>query len=313
MRDSHSQGSSSPTAGPTLRNKKQLVAAENLEHTCKCSHPILYSPKDHHVPEYMRYSFITEGYRMNLSFLKSTLSLFKIHNETMNIWTALISFLVFLWIGISMIFFGSEEMTFWEKASYVVYASTAIYTFLGSLLYHWFNCISHDHHDCLLRMDISGIGFLICGSYYPPIYYAFQNHSAFGILYLTCITIGCILTSMMLLFPRFSEERYSLFRVGVLGSTALFGIIPLVHLFFLHDGGLQNPIFYGKLLAVLELYLWYGVAVLFYATKIPERFLPGKFNIVGCSHNWWHLFVFIASYCHYRSCLTTHSIVYISP
>jgi len=276
-----------------------------------CKHAIMYSTPETHVPKYMQYSYIVAGYRMNLSFLSSLSSLFRLHNETFNIWTALISFVVFLWIGVNMIFFVGDEMTFWEKAAYVVYTLSAIYTFLNSLLFHWFNCISHNHHECLLRMDISGIGFLICGSYYPPIYYAFQNHSNFGVFYLATITIGCLLTSMILLFPKFSEERYSMFRVTVLSATGLFGIIPLIHLFFLHEGGLSNPIFYAKVMAVLELYLWYGVAVFFYASKFPERFFkPGRFDIVGCSHQFWHSFVFIASYCHYRSCLSTHSIVH---
>jgi adiponectin receptor len=312
----HSQGSSSPVAGPIRKRNIPVAGQTHHEHkedgACACKKDaILYSTNEHEVPEYMRYQFVQFGYRMNLSFLKSFLSLFRIHNETLNIWTALLSFVVFFIIGIWTIL--DSEMTFWEKGAFLVYTMTAIYTFLGSLLYHWFNCMSHDHHECLLRMDISGIGFLICGSYYPPIYYAFQNHASFGIFYLTCITIGCTLTSAMLFFPKFSQDKYRIFRVGVLSSTALFGIIPLIHLFFLHEGGLSNPIFFAKVMAVLELYMWYGIAVVFYATKLPERFFPGKFDIVGCSHHWWHTFVFVASYCHYTSCLTTHSIVYVAP
>jgi len=200
-------------------------------------------------------------------------------------------------------------MTFWEKGSYVVYTVAAMYTFLGSLLYHWFQCISQSHHECLLRMDISGIGILIMGSYYPPIYYAFRSAPSFGIFYLASISIMCILCSIMLYVPRFSQEEYRYFRVAVLSGTALFGIIPLIHLFYLHEGGLQNIIFYGKLMAVLELYFWYGLAVFFYASKLPERILPGLFDVVGCSHQFWHTFVFVATYIHYSRCLTTHSIM----
>jgi adiponectin receptor len=313
--EQHTEQSSSPIAGSSLHRRN--VAGEDKhpqKGACSCEHKhsVQYSNKDHSVPEFMRANYIIHGYRMNLSFVSSFMSLFKIHNETLNIWTALLSFAVFFGICLRILFGNDDEMTFWEKGTYVVYSLTACYTFLGSLLYHWFNCISQNHFECFLRMDISGIGFLICGSYYPPIYYAFQNQVAYGIFYLTCITIGCMMTSAMLLIPRFSDEKYSLFRVAVLSCTGLFGIIPLVHLFYLHEGGLQNPIFYGKLMAVLELYGWYGLAVAFYASKIPERLFPGKFDVVGCSHQFWHIFVFVATYCHYRHCLTTHSIVHIS-
>jgi len=308
---------SSPIAGEnSLRHRKVAgeYKPEKLHQTsCSCHHaPVSYSTDEHHIPEYMKYHFVHNGYRMNMTFLQSFTSLFKIHNETLNIWTALLSFVVFFVICMRVIFGTSDGMTFWEKGAYVVYTVTAMYTFLGSLLYHWFQCMSKTHHECLLRMDISGIGFLIMGSYYPPIYYAFQSAQGFGIFYLASISVMCVLCCMMLLFPRFSEEKYRYFRVTVLSGTGLFGIIPLIHLYFLHEGGLQNPVFYAKVIAVLELYVWYGLAVFFYASKIPERLFPGKFDVVGCSHQFWHTFVFVATYIHYSRCLTTHSIIHIS-
>jgi len=309
---------SSPIAGSdaSLRHRKhagQTVTEERRESSCSCSHaPVAFSTTDHDVPEYMKYNFVNFGYRMNLSFGQAFLSLFKLHNETLNIWTALLSFVVFFVICVRIVFSTSDGMSFWEKGSYVVYTVTAMYTFLGSLMYHWFQCVSKSHHECFLRMDISGIGFLIMGSYYPPIYYAFQGAPGYGIFYLASISIMCVVCSIMLLVPRFSEERYTHFRVLVLSATGLFGIIPLIHLFFLHEGGLQNPIFYGKVMAVLELYFWYGLAVFFYASKIPERIFPGKFDLLFCSHQFWHTFVFVATYIHYNRCLTTHSILHIA-
>jgi len=270
--------------------------------------PIEYTDKHHCVPSYMKYSFIETGYRMNLTSFESFKSLFKIHNETLNIWTALVSFIVFLVIALRVIFVWGDEMTFYEKAAYVVYSCTAMYTFLGSLLYHWFNCVSHSHHECLLRMDISGIGFLIMGSYYPPVYYAFQRAPMWGSTYLACITIMCVLCSVMFLIPKFSNEKYTMFRVMIFGSTALFGIIPVIHLFYMY--GFNNPIFLRKIFAVGEMYIFYGIAAAFYATKIPERFRPGWFDLVGCSHHFWHTFVFIATVMHYYRCLEVHSIIH---
>lgn len=43
-------------------------------------------------------------------------------------------------------------------------------------------------------------------------------------------------------------------------------------------------------------YLIIITAFLIYYTKIPERWFAGKFDIIGHSHNWWHLFVILTLY-----------------
>ena len=43
------------------------------------------------------------------------------------------------------------------------------------------------------------------------------------------------------------------------------------------------------------MYLLCGIAMFFYVTKMPERLLPaGAVDIVGHSHQWWHIVIFIA-------------------
>ncbi|KAL0482207.1 adiponectin receptor ADIPOR [Acrasis kona] len=292
----------------TIHNRKKTVE-DNVpidDDDTKCNKPIMCSTLSDYIPEYMKYEYILQGYRINISFKDSLLSLFSLHNETFNIWTALISFATFLYIGIDILFI-ERGMSFWEKVAYIVYTCSAIYTFLGSLLYHWFHCIDHSHHECLLRMDISGIGFLIMGSYYPPIYYSFQDVPNIGIMYLTLVTSMCLFCSAMFFIPKFSHDDYRLFRVFVFGCTALFGMIPLIHIFALHLGNLNTIWRVGS--AVIELYLWYGLAVFFYASKIPEKYFPGLFDTIGCSHQFWHIFVFVATVVHYYRCTTTYSMM----
>ncbi|KAL8492056.1 hypothetical protein ACS0TY_023613 [Phlomoides rotata] len=40
--------------------------------------------------------------------------------------------------------------------------------------------------------------------------------------------------------------------------------------------------------------LMYGVGVVFYVTRIPERWRPGVFDVVGHSHQIFHVFVVAA-------------------
>lgn len=40
-----------------------------------------------------------------------------------------------------------------------------------------------------------------------------------------------------------------------------------------------------------------AVAVLFYVTRVPERWFPGQFDCLGNSHNWFHTVVVVSSCC----------------
>lgn len=37
-----------------------------------------------------------------------------------------------------------------------------------------------------------------------------------------------------------------------------------------------------------------GIAFFFYLSKLPERAFPGLVDIVGHSHQWWHVLIFLA-------------------
>ena len=41
------------------------------------------------------------------------------------------------------------------------------------------------------------------------------------------------------------------------------------------------------------MYFICGIAFFFYVTKLPERFFPGLVDIIGHSHQWWHIFIFL--------------------
>lgn len=50
-------------------------------------------------------------------------------------------------------------------------------------------------------------------------------------------------------------------------------------------------------------YLSYSGGVLFYITRFPERFFPGKFDYFGSSHQIWHCFVNMGAYFVYSGIL----------
>lgn len=47
---------------------------------------------------------------------------------------------------------------------------------------------------------------------------------------------------------------------------------------------------------VIGMYILSGIAFLIYIAKIPERWMVGRVDFFGHSHNWWHFFVLAALY-----------------
>lgn len=64
-----------------------------------------------HVPHIMRGTFIEKGYRLNYTWQMCLKSLFRAHNETLNMWTHFIGFLIFFGLLIHTIVYAVEEHT----------------------------------------------------------------------------------------------------------------------------------------------------------------------------------------------------------
>src|SRR5690606_25355693 len=98
-------------------------------------------------------------------------------------------------------------------------------------------------------------------------------------LYVISIMTLSIICCALFLIPEFSKESYRIFRIFLFGSLALFGVIPIVHLFWMH--GFNNDKLTGIMMA-MNTYLLYGLATFFYAVRLPERFFPKRFDIWVC-------------------------------
>lgn len=84
-------------------------------------------------------------------------------------------------------------------------------------------------------------------------------------------------------------------KVAVLLLWSAYGILPLGH-WAVAMGGLEHELVGLMVPRIVVMYLLCLVAFVFYAAKIPERWLNGKVDFVGHSHNWWHLIIVAAFY-----------------
>ncbi|EPS71737.1 hypothetical protein M569_03024 [Genlisea aurea] len=287
------------------------------------------------LPEYMKDNeFILRYYRVDWPFKESLLSLFRWHNETLNVWTHLIGFLVF--VGLTVvnsidappqladfitIFTGHLEsnMNSSRKRDFVsehlkladinhqssppatnwpfyVFLSGAMFCLLTSSTCHLFFCHSKKLSLHLLQLDYVGITVMIITSFFPPIFYIFLCSPHWQLLYLLGITLIGICTVLTLLTPSFSAGKYRSFRALLFVSMGLFGLVPAVHALVANWDDPHRDVTLAYESAMAGFYLT-GAAV--YVGRIPERWRPGWFDIAGHSHQIFHVFVVMGALAHY--------------
>ncbi|KAJ8765759.1 hypothetical protein K2173_014881 [Erythroxylum novogranatense] len=174
----------------------------------------------------------------------------------------------------------------------------AMFCLLASSICHLLSCHSERMSYIMLRLDYAGIAALISTSFYPPVYYSFMCDPFFCNLYLGFITILGVGTILVSLLPMFQTPEFRPIRACLFSGMGLSGLVPILHkliLFWslpeaLHTTG------YEVLMGLL-----YGTGALVYATRIPERWMPGKFDIAGHSHQLFHILVVAGAYAHYHA------------
>nr|XP_043605899.1 heptahelical transmembrane protein 4-like [Erigeron canadensis]XP_043605900.1 heptahelical transmembrane protein 4-like [Erigeron canadensis] len=174
----------------------------------------------------------------------------------------------------------------------------AMFCLLASSLCHLLCCHSKRLSYIMLRLDYAGIAALISTSFYPPVYYSFMCHPFFCNLYLGFITVLGITTIMVSLLPVFDRPEYRNIRTGLFLGMGLSGAGPIFHklILFWNQPEAVHTTGYEILMGT-----FYGIGSLIYATRIPERWMPGKFDIAGHSHNLFHVLVVAGAYTHYRA------------
>ncbi|XP_042385111.1 heptahelical transmembrane protein ADIPOR3-like [Zingiber officinale] len=174
----------------------------------------------------------------------------------------------------------------------------AMFCLLASSTCHLLACHSRRLAYIMLRLDYAGIAALIATSFYPPVYYSFMCNPFFCNLYLGCITIIGIATITVSLLPVFQNPEYRAMRAGLFFGMGVSGVVPVLHklVIFSHRPEALQTTGYELLMGLL-----YGLGALVYATRVPERWMPGKFDIAGHSHQLFHVLVVAGAYTHYRA------------
>jgi adiponectin receptor len=247
------------------------------------------------------------------SFIGCFKSMFRMHTETWNIWTHLIGFSFFLVLVGGIYIFG-DYITYWfedvqirnlpwdEQFMLMFFFAGAMACLLCSTLFHMFANHSEGVFHLFIRLDYSGIAFLITGSSVPAYYYGFYCTTISGFTHISILLVLCAMSVMVSMRRKFSTPKYRPLRFAVFVLFGLYGVVPALHI-LLREGYTQACTAYApwSLGAMGAVYI---IGAVLYVLRIPERFSPGRFDIWASSHQLFHICVIMAALVHYDTLLS---------
>lgn len=271
------------------------------------------------VPDFQQENeWIHTGYRKGWTVREHFLSvLYPFHNESVNIWTHLIGFVICICVTVGLAYEvrnphfvdivreGGETLRHLldpiSRWPVYIFLCGAMICLGGSAFAHSLNGMSRRSNYALWRLDYMGIVALIASSFLPPIHYGFLCNPNWRLVYLTSITGIAVSLAGLIFHRRFHSEKWRLLRVGLFTGMGVSGVAPLIHSVYLNHG---IPLATRGAFQMILMGASYLGGVVFYAARVPERWLPGKFDLLFNSHQIWHVAVLLGVFNHYRASMT---------
>ena len=249
------------------------------------------------VPEHFHEKFIFKGYRHHKSTpFQCILSLFDATNETLNFWTHFLPSFYFVWMLKEL----SDNLDFrndcytWPLLGY--FCMCCIYP-LASAAAHAFNTMSDKaRHICFFvdysAISLGGLATAICYKAYA--FPAELQFSLYGDLFIPIATINALLCIAVSCETRFMTPStfQKVLRIASMGLPCIHDLIPLIYrLAFGSEEEMALSSFTNHFRSVICVVM----AGFTYGTHLPERFYPGFFDIVGHSHQLFHIFAIMGT------------------
>lgn len=254
----------------------------------------------HALPQWLQDNdYLHTGHRPPLnSFWACFQSIFRVHTETVNIWTHLLGCIGFMGIAAYFLTRPSSEIKVQEKVVFMLYFAGTIICLGLSSAFHTLHCHSEWVGKLFSKLDYCGIAVLIMVSFVPWLYYGFYCHLYSKLVY-TCVVLILGFSSIIVsCWDRFSEPALRPLRACVFIVFGLSGVIPALH--YTYVEGWFNRIALASLGWLILMGSLYIIGAVIYAFRVPERFFPGKCDIWFQSHQIFHVFVVFAAFVHYH-------------
>lgn len=248
------------------------------------------------VPPHMREVAILSGYRSPKSSVKQcAFSIFVATNETLNFWTHFIPTLYFMWQLATfwdILRVISDPYT-WPFAAYMV--TICLYPLISALA-HTFYSISEFARHIWFFLDYGSLSFYAFGVgllYKAYVFPIELQRTIFGTLFLEFLVVLTLLCTFLSCYSRFINNLFwiKVFRLGAFAIPWTWSGFPLFYR-LVRSTDIDSD-------AAEHYWLQFFFSFLigfFYASHLPERLAPGKFDFVGNSHQLLHISGILATH-----------------
>ncbi|XP_064626033.1 membrane progestin receptor beta-like [Lineus longissimus] len=255
------------------------------------------------VPLIFREPHINTGFRQPYQpWYYYLLSVFQIHNESVNVLTHLIACLLMF-----------QKVQKFTEAGYDLIGDPYMWPLIagfiaGFLLYgcssfaHCFQSKSEYYHYFCFMVDYSAIGVYGFGCALLHFHYSADEEfyyaaKSFFIPVATFMGFFTCFGNMhgKLTYTRPYPFTRKLWQIGSVAAMYAWLILPIVHRFFDCRFYQDERHCDRSINAHLRQVFFFLTSGIFYASDIPQKFFPGCFDIVGHSHQIFHVFIALCS------------------
>ncbi|KAI0394019.1 HlyIII-domain-containing protein [Xylariaceae sp. FL0594] len=254
---------------------------------------------------------ILKGYRFSDSKIECVRSMFGVSNETVNIWSHALGFVVML--SVAFYFYpSSTHFSLYTKTDVFI---AAVFFFAAckclacSTIWHTMNCVADQTlMERFACVDYTGISLLIAASIMTTEYTAFYCEPVSRWGYMAATAVLGIAGTILPWHPTFNGQDMAWLRVGFFIGLAATGAMPIFQILMTRGAAWAYEFYIDSNL--LKSLLVYVLGAVVYASKIPERWFPGAFDFFGNAHNLWHLAVLGGIIYHYTAMLQFFSVAF---
>ncbi|PWN52951.1 HlyIII-domain-containing protein [Violaceomyces palustris] len=188
---------------------------------------------------------------------------------------------------------------FLDVAGFSTFFIGAIICLGFSATYHTVGCHSRSVAARFNKLDYIGIVVMIVGSFLPALHYGFYCHPHFQLAYSVAILTMGGFAMYVVLNPSYATPAYRPYRTLVFLALGTSAVFPTGHVLSVYGYetvaetmGLRYLLLSGTL---------YVIGAVLYMSRVPERLSPGRFDMIGSSHQIFHMFILAAAASHYIS------------
>ncbi|GAA6100629.1 membrane progestin receptor gamma-B isoform X2 [Tachysurus ichikawai] len=248
----------------------------------------------HQVPKAFQEESIISGYRHpRSSATDCILSLFQLTNETLNVWTHFLPTWYFLYKLLTVVFIHDVWTDAYTWPLLVYLLSCCVYPLASSCAHTFSTMSTRARHICYF-FDYGALSLYSLGSAIAYSAYIVPDawvNSVFQAYYVPVAVTNTVISTTMACYSRFAESNRprlgKVLRILAFSYPYLFDNIPLFYRIFLcvGEGCTANEV---NRLHVYHILLAFLTGFLF-ATHLPERLAPGHFDLIGHSHQLFHV------------------------